>query len=391
MSQNEDLKKIADGVVNFCGEMRTYLENTKESFDRVLNANYHVNTAPIITKTLEQEYEDILATNGDYEYSSAVGYRAILKNGDTVKATVNSGNSGHFFLNGERMTADYTYTGDGCEMVSVWVFENVSDMLVAPISLNDTPSFTPYEIHIKRISQAPSINENYYLRAIVIDLYNFQLPTAPWGCDVFICNGILTLSATPIGAARVLYSDCETFSAAIDGNKTLEEVHLSKTKKLQGSAFGNNSNLKTFEFGSLEIIEGSTNAAWALPFKNAPYVFIPSTVRTINAIICKDCKDIRLECTKATISSNWVVGKPTSFSMAKDWQASINIAVAASNWNKEKFIDLFENYLFDLSGVGADGTLYTERELTIPKAIYDTLTDDEFAIAENKGWIVGGA
>ena len=388
MDNSQKIEQIIQGMTKFNSETREILDSVKERMDEVLNQHYHVNENPIVLKTLEQEYEDIITTNGDYEYSSAVGYRAILKNGDTVRVT---GNSGHFFLNGERMTADYTYTGDGCEMVSVWVFENVSDMLVAPISLNDTPSFTPYEIHIKRISQAPSINENYYLRAIVIDLYNFQLPTAPWGCDVFICNGILTLSATPTGAARVLYSDCETFSAAIDGNKTLEEVHLPKTKKLQGSAFGNNLNLKTFEFGSLEIIEGSANAAWALPFKNAPYVFIPSTVKTINAIICRDCKDIRLECTKATISSNWVVGKPTGFSMAKDWLASVNIAVAASNWNKEKFIDLFENYLVDLSVVGEDGTLYAEREITIPQAIYDTLTDEEFAIAENKGWIVGGA
>jgi hypothetical protein len=52
---------------------------------------------------------------------------------------------------------------------------------------------------------------------------------------------------------------------------------------------------------------------------------------------------------------------------------------------------LFENYLRDLTAMSDDGTIWTEQTITIPKAIYDILTEEEFAIARNKGWSVGGA
>ena len=71
--------------------------------------------------------------------------------------------------------------------------------------------------------------------------------------------------------------------------------------------------------------------------------------------------------------------------MAKDWQASINIAIAAQNHTKDWFIDLFTNYLHDFSGTS------TTKELTIPVGIFNELSDEEIDIAENKGWTVGGA
>ena len=78
--------------------------------------------------------------------------------------------------------------------------------------------------------------------------------------------------------------------------------------------------------------------------------------------------------------------------MAKDWQASINIAIAAKNHTKDWFIDLFTNYLHKFEPEEIDGgILLDSRDITIPLAIFNELTDDEIAIAENKGWTVGGA
>lgn len=395
MDNSQKIEQIIQGMTKFNSETKEILDSVKERMDEVLNQHYHVNENPIVLKTLEQEYEDILATNGDYEYSSAVGYRAILKNGDTVRVT---GNSGHFFLNGERMTADYTYTGDGCEMVSVWVFENVGDMLVAPISLNDTPSFTPYEIIIKNIAQTPTVTRDYYLYSQKVTIDGFNLGANLVGNKKLIVKGFNYFPGISTASAQEVYSDCEVVNGSVLKDRAnLKKISLPNCKTISAdyynSPFAGCKSLKIMEFGALETITGISNDT-TMTFRDADTVYIPDTVKTINGgPICYRNKTIKLECNKATsIVNNWCYGTPSSnFTMAKDWLASVNISVAAKNWSKDKFIDLFENYLFDLSVVGDDGSLYAERELTIPKAIYDVLTDEEFAIAENKGWIVGGA
>lgn len=381
-------------MTKFNSETREILDSVKERMDKFLNHHYHVNENPIVLKTLEQEYEDILATNGDYEYVSAVGYRAILKNGDTVKATVNSGNSGHFFLNGERMTADYTYTGDGCEMVSVWVFETVGSAIVIPPTLNDTPSFTPYEINIKNIAQVPVIATQYYAYSSTIKTYNFVLSSAPSGVKVLIANGQTDFRQKLSGVEREIYSDC----SSLNSNNTVLRG-LSKLVKFSapnltniwgyGDSLSGLTSIETWDFEKLRSIENSHGSAYLISGKT---MVIPETVKTLKGRIVGSVTTLILKCNDAnSIDNIWCGTAPTNFSMVKDWKSSINIAVAAKNWGKEKFIDLFENYLVDLSVVGDDGSIYAEREITIPQAIYDVLTDEEFAIAETKGWIVGGA
>lgn len=116
-------------------------------------------------------------------------------------------------------------------------------------------------------------------------------------------------------------------------------------------------------------------------------VIIPSSVITIVSSIVANNNNITLNCNRATsISSGWCYNTPTvNFTMCDDWQASINIAVAAKNHTKDWFIDLFQNKLHDFSGEGIT------REITIPLAIFNELTTEERAIAENKNWILGGA
>lgn len=395
MDNSQKIEQIIQGMTKFNSETREILDSVKERMDKFLNQHYHVNENPIVLKTLEQEYEDILATNGDYEYSSAVGYRAILKNGDTIKATVNSGNGGHFFLNGERMTADYTYTGDDCEMVSVWVFENINDMLVAPISLNDTPSFTPYEVIIKNIGQTPVINTNYYSYVIKLTTDKYILPTAPRACKVFVSNGLYYFNNKIPFNVKEVYSDCEEYNSAdnfsINGvSDYLTKISLPNCRIFTnyGTVSNTFKNLEEWEWGKLVTIK-NTHLSQAM-FVNCNLVYIPDTVKTIEGEICTNCTTIKLECNKADyIDPKWCYNTPTNFTMAKDWSATVNIAVAAKKWGKDKFVDLFENYLRDLTVMSDDGTTWTEQTITIPKAIYDILTEEEFAIARNKGWSVG--
>ena len=113
-------------------------------------------------------------------------------------------------------------------------------------------------------------------------------------------------------------------------------------------------------------------------------------------VVCSGNKTITLNCNRAdNIAPEWCYNTPyVNFTMCEDWRASINIAVAAKNHTKDWFIDLFRNKLYDHSittDTGDGGMIVSAGEITIPLAIFNALTDDELAIAENKNWTVGGA
>ena len=133
-----------------------------------------------------------------------------------------------------------------------------------------------------------------------------------------------------------------------------------------------------------------------MPFGNVINVVIPLSVTDIVNPITGNNKTITLNCNRAvSISSNWCWNTPSvNFDMCGDWYPSINIAVAAKNRTKDWFIDLFRNKLYDHSittDTGDGGMIVSAGEITIPLAIFNALTDDELAIAENKNWTVGGA
>lgn len=145
MSQSEQLMKIANGVVNFCTEMKTYLEDTKESFDTVLNRHYQANHTPYAVMSFEDEahyWEEQLAypinkivrpTDSDDEYLSRVGVlrlnsyvfiRGNLKSGRTIR--YDETKYQQLYINGERYTADYTFNGetpDIYERITVFVVQ----------------------------------------------------------------------------------------------------------------------------------------------------------------------------------------------------------------------------------------------------------------------------
>ncbi len=151
-----------------------------------------------------------------------------------------------------------------------------------------------------------------------------------------------------------------------------------------------------YYFPKLRIIKGyNTIRPDLAPFSNVVNVVIPETVISTTKCICSANETITLNCNKATFDSKWCGTTPTvNFTMCDNWQASINIAVAAKNHTKDWFIDLFQNKLYDHSittDTGDGGMIVSAGEITIPLAIFNALTDDELAIAENKNWTVGGA
>lgn len=394
-----------DGQVEVDGVVRTREEGTLynpgelpllEWYNKVMAEELGRHTiahTPMTTKTLEQEYEDILTNYENYTDRSAVGYRAILQNGDTVKV---EGNSGDFFLNGERLTKDYTYNGNGCELVNVWVFEGMGiygGNMILPPQLKDTPTFAIYEIYIKCIGQIPEVEQSYYLYANKITTYSFELPTQPRGCRVFITKGTTELTKVMPTMVQEVESYCEkvtTANGAWEG-RYVERIKLPECREIVGvGIFKYLDAVTNWEFGKL-IKVGGGNSTYCT-FNSVNSLLIPNTVKVVNKYTVRMPKtgSLRIECNNAnSIDTTWCLDTPANFSMAKDWRASINIAIAAKNWTKDRFIDLFTNYLADMNS--SDPTIINLAELTIPQSIYDELTDEEFAIAEDKGWTIGGA
>ena len=393
------IKTKEDGVVYDTG----YLEFI-EWHNKFMQAQYEqvkVNHTPMAMKSLEQEYEELTADEGGKEsaYVSAVGFTAVLKGGDTIRT--GAPNSGCFFINGERLTHDYTYNGDGYEVVNVWVFEGkpeAGNPIIVPPQLNDTPTFNITELDMRNIAQTPVVGDSYKNYALTLKAYNFVI--SGLATRKLVSNGTDAFNQSSVASTvEEAESDCVTINSSALANKTnLKSVSLPNLEIIVGKQNGflfncSNPELK-MHFPKLKVING-----WNItqtPFNGVENVVIPTSVKQMLRVVCSGNKTITLNCNRAdNIAPEWCYNTPSvNFDMCGDWYPSINIAVAAKNHAKDWFIDLFRNKLYDHSittDTGDGGMIVSAGEITIPLAIFNAHTDDELAIAENKNWTVGGA
>lgn len=396
------IKTKEDGVIYDTG----YLEFI-EWHNKFMQAQYEqvkVNHTPMAMKSLEQEYEELTADEGGKEsaYVSAVGFTAVLKSGDTIRT--GAPNSGCFYINGERLTHDYTYNGDGYEVVNVWCFEGkpeADNPLIVPPQLNDTPTFNITELDVRNIAQTPVVGDSYKNYALTLKAYNFEI--SGLATRKLVSNGTETFNQ-PISSNCIeeIESDCITSVNSIRGmtrKSTLKKAIFPNLTTISGAGAQSflcecdNKDLIIY-MPNLRVINDCTYGQHA-PFYKVVNVILPKTVQYVGKITLANNQTITLNCNKAKFNSDWCYGAPSvNFTMCDDWQASINIAVAAKNHTKDWFIDLFRNKLYDHSittDTGDGGMIVSAGEITIPLAIFNALTDDELAIAENKNWTVGGA
>lgn len=199
------MELLKNGQVEINGEIKTKEEGTLyntgelellEWYNKIMEAQhkkYEPAHTPVVTKTLEEDYNAILAEYPDYTYSSAIGYRVFLKKGDVIEVESHY-NNGEVFINCERVTSNYSCRTEGIEDVRVWVFESgiyIKDVPASPPVLGASPDYYPYEIHIRKVptGRLPEVAQEYYLYANKITTYDFDLPVAPRGCRVLIANG----------------------------------------------------------------------------------------------------------------------------------------------------------------------------------------------------------
>lgn len=390
---------LKEGQIEINGEIKTKEENTYympgelvllEWYNKIMDAQYRkykVNHSPMNIKSLEQEYNELIEKDSALASVSAIGYNAILENGD--KIVVNEPNKGDFYIDGELVTNDYTFTGEGYEVVNVWVFESNSDDLSFPPSITDTHNFTIKELDVRNIAKTPVVGDSYKNYAQNIKAYNFLVEGV--ANRKLVSNGVETFNQKKLSSTiEEVESDCTTLDNTVggmNGQVRLKKAIFPNLETIKGTPIANcTNNALVFYYPKLKTIIGGESSNVAT-FLYVPNVVLPPSVQIIRSGLFRHNQTITLNCNKAqSISSNWCFSAPTvNFIMCSDWQASINIAVAAKNHTKDWFIDLFQNKLHDFSGEGIT------REITIPLAIFNDLTAEERAIVENKNWILGGA
>lgn len=182
-------------------------------------------------------------------------------------------------------------------------------------------------------------------------------------------------------------SDCTQIDYSVAKNAfnsfQVKKIILPEVTSIFGIMFANTNGFFDVEIYTpkLTSVSGSGNNCPYFCVKN---VIIPNSVRVIGTHVCSLNDTITLNCNRATINSSWCISAPkTNFTMCSDWQASINIAVAAKNRPIDWFIDLFTNKLADMTGQDAP-------QINIPLAIFEALSPEQLAIAQNKNWTVTG-
>lgn len=347
-----------------------------------------VNDQYVLNDNSEWDSTKTYYSKNSFSTLSAVGLFAILKEGDTVTTQ-----DEYLFINGIEEQSDYSFNGTnsqgGVEFVKIWYFENEGSLSLQKLDMTVT------NIIEKTISATPVLSADFYDYVSEI-----EYDTAPAAIPMAVrkqrnmAGG--TFSDKVSTSVEEYESNCVTLPNINTGNLKnylrLKKVSFPCLTTISGGAsdgfFKGCTSLTEFYFPMLETIAGVTSNASA-PFNGVPKVVIPESVQTIGAKAFYSNGEIVLNCKKAqSINANFCVTTPSqSFTMCPNWEASINIAVAAKNWAPEKFgIPSDPNdmsYLYNLLKDYGNTWVEDAHEITIPDEYY---TNELKEYYKNKNW-----
>ncbi len=395
MPENITLEQLSTAQNNHfaaqTADMNELKENTAaalSALSELANRVYGYSHDAKVAKDLETVYADIIEDNPGLADKSAVGFTTFLKDGDKIETQGNI-----CYINGDLTETDYTFSGEnsegGFEVCVVWYFENDGELNCI------SREFGLIDVIIKKSITEITSSEEFFAFSNSIET-NVALTFAPYSTrkQRNIKGGIyhdkISLALEEYESNVSALTNTPTL-ITFNGSKALKKVRFPELTSVDGVAdlshqiFADCSNLVIDDesFPKLETIGSSiAPAQWSM-FKNVPTLILPESLTSVGSGVSLNNKVVVVKFRDATtVSDNWCSSTPTErFEMVDDWGATINIAVAAANWNKTDFVDLFTDNLRDMDD--------EVREIKIPSDIYDSLTDEEFALAEDKNWTVG--
>lgn len=359
----------------------------------------------LVQVSLEQSYNDIIEAYPEFDGVSAVGLKVILNHGDTIYRNGNR----LFYLDGTsyaEVEADSLTSaaseGD-TEVAIVWYFRNNGYF-----SLPTTISFSIMEFYVK--GGNPSIGNAdipriYVERTHTLYIDHFSGLSNSNLKETKIVEIDDHFSLKPVNAISFILKS-PTINLASQHkywqfwNGTLSKIifeteNLIMTVVSDNSAFWCTDKRMEIKFiGLKSIVGGNQGTQYRCGFAGGWDVELPATVEQVgqycfgggNATGDK-YPSIILNCPNATFANNWfAIGYADSLTLANEWNATINLAVATNNptiYTLDWFTDLIENKLKDLSSET------TGKQIAVPSGIYNSLNTADSCPLEYEGKSTG--
>ena len=330
-----------------------------------------------------QIYNQQITNMSDGSKLSFIALRGYLTNGATIKATPSNTNTngfGNVYLNGTKLTEDYTYEGDGVEYVSVVIFDK-ENTTTFEILESEFEFKTTFECAIYNYSHTPIVPNSLFENCVYFISYNY----APIG-TIIAPNELKLLGAS---------SDFTNLSKPYKLNKvTIEKetinpygnlfspydttapytLDLSKVKHLQGGDRYNGnikSNTNIIFKDLLTIAAGFQNRL----FSDIHLIEIPEGVTSIlgrgqnGSTVFYNTFNLILHCKNATFDNYWANCAGTaSLILEEGWNTSLTCA-SFTSLPLANFIEIIRDKLIDRTG--QDALIFT-----VPTTIFTTLNTE---------------
>ena len=320
---------------------------------------------------IEDECAKIQKDNNEYRSDgsklSFIALRGYLTNGATIKATPSNTNTngfGNVYLNGTKLTEDYTYNGDGVEYVSVVIFDKEATTTFGILE-SEFEFKTTFECAIYKYFHNPIVPNSLWENCVYFISYNYTpigTIIAPNELKLLGASSDFTNLSKPYKLNKVTIEKetIEPYGVLFSPYDTTAPytLDLSKVKHLQGGDRRNGnikSNTNIIFKDLLTIAAGFQN--WL--FSNIHLIEIPEGVTSIlgngqnGSTVFYNILNLILHCKNATFDNYWAFGNGTASLQLEDgWNTSLNCASFIS-LPLDNFKDIIKNKLADRTGQDA--------------------------------------
>lgn len=336
---------------------------------------------------IEDECAKIQKDNNEYmpdgSKLSFIALRGYLTNGATIKATPSNTNTngfGNVYLNGTKLTEDYTYEGDGVEYVSVVIFDK-ENTTTFEILENEFEFKVVFEIAMYNYSHAPIVPSTFLLNCAYFVSYNNVLSgeiVAPNELKILGSSSVYTELGKPYKLNKVTIekNSINTYAVMYKPYDTTTPytLDLSKVKYIQGSDRSNGnipSNTNIIFRDLLSVKTGYQNTL----FISTSMIELPVGVTQVlgqgqgGSCVFQNVGTLILHCKNATFDNYWAKGTTTGvLTLEIGWNTSLTCA-SFTSLPLNNFIEIIRDKLADRTG--QDVLIFT-----VPTAIFTTLNTE---------------
>lgn len=357
--------------------------------DKTLLKPYKITHTPIIVEDLETYIDNLYAEKGYTD--SYAGLIGLMKKGDTIHVLEGC----DVYINGSKIDYDYTYTENDIELVTIYVFATTGNIILT----EDNFQMTDYsELYVNEKGLNITLDSSITQKVSILTDYGLGLQgSLPYSNIVKFKGDKIFSSSTSNNhfqnLKEVEYLGTQIPFGAFTYAQKLEKASFPNVVDINGGVYNttgtflhcDNENL-VLKFPKLKSFTARAIHT-TVTFESCNYVELPETLEICNYIyLLTNTKNIVLNCINCVFYKDSISDSNSPYTeylkLAEGWNTNINIKHFI-NLSIDNIVENFNN-LKDLTGENT-------KTITIPKIIYDALTEEQKAIATNKNWTLGYA